>query len=213
MDRWRGSVTVAHWRTVPIRLHASLPIGLLWFSRLHFAPGLWAGVLLLVLAHELGHAALVLAHRAKPLEVVLHGFGGECSWSGTVSPLGRAVIASGGVAAQLVVYVLVREYLRAFPPGHEFTGEIAFVLGGWTNLEMIALNLIPIRPLDGAEVWKGVPLLFAKLQPSRAERTAMRNASLGAGNAETLKRVDREAEEIPPDVAKLVDRILDDAKK
>lgn len=228
MGRWPGSWTIAHWKGVPIRIHVSVVFGLLWFSRLTFAPGLWTGFLLLVLAHELGHAALVFANRATPTEVVLHGFGGECSWSGRVSPLGRAVIASGGVVAQGIVYVIATSFVKSHPPENLFAWQVASVFAGRTNLYMIAFNLIPMPPLDGAEVWKMFPLLAERLRPSRAERKALRDATLGAENAEELRRADAMEKQaskrrvksadvpdgpVPPEVEKLVDSILDDAKK
>lgn len=101
MGNWAWKV--GSWRGVPIRIHASTPIGLYAFSGFRFIPEWWACTLALVLLHELGHALAVRLVGGKATEVMLTGFGGHCGWVGEVSPLGRAAIACGGVAAQLAL--------------------------------------------------------------------------------------------------------------
>ena len=103
----------------------------------------WFG---LVVIHELGHAAVVKAVGARPVSIDLTGFGGLCRWDGRVSLISRSAIAWGGVAAQLVL-------LGAVELGGPRLPTEVFWLGTISNAWMIAINLLPIEPLDGAEAW------------------------------------------------------------
>ncbi len=151
MANW--SVKIGQWRKVPIHLHASVPVGLFVFSGFRVLPVWWTCLLGLILLHELGHAWVVQLAGGRATEVMLTGFGGHCAWKGEVSPLGRAAIACGGVAAQLIVLILAL-LLHAFEliPEEEIA---ATVLSAATlsNAWIIGFNLLPISPLDGAEAW------------------------------------------------------------
>lgn len=170
MASW--ALTVGHWGRVPIKLHASLPVGLFVFSGFRFAPIEWSITIALILLHELGHAWVVRRVGGQATEVVVHGFGGWCGWQGDVSPLGRAAIACGGVAAQLVLLLLT---LLADAAGVWPAGPIAaLVFWGFTmrNAWLIGFNLLPFRPLDGAEAW-AFPWLLGKA--ARRRLTVHRN--------------------------------------
>src|ERR1041385_1921625 len=95
----RAAWTVAHYRGAPIGLHLSIALGLLFYSFGRWEPGAWVGFTLVVLLHELGHAMLVSRYGLRVVAIDLHGFGGECSYSGEVTPWRRSVIAWGGVLA------------------------------------------------------------------------------------------------------------------
>ncbi len=187
MSSW--ALTVGHWRRVPIRLHASLPIGLFVLSGLRFAPLEWLCLTGLVLLHELGHAVVVRRVGARATEVMLTGFGGHCAWEGEVTPLGRAAIASGGVAAQLVVLLLALATwaLDLWPQG-EVASTVLYA-ATMRNGYLIALNLLPLPPLDGAEAW-AFPYRLG--QRARVRLTVMKNVrhaggdvvSAGSGSAE-----------------------------
>lgn len=151
MASW--SVKIGQWRNVPIRLHASVPIGFFVFSGFRVLPVWWTCLLVLILLHELGHAVVVRLAGGRATEVMLTGFGGHCAWRGEVSPLGRAAIACGGVAAQLILLIIAL-LLRAFDliPGGEVAGTV-FAAATMSNAWIIGFNLLPISPLDGAEAW------------------------------------------------------------
>ena len=91
----RGYLRLFRLRGIPIRAHWTLPLGVLMFSGGRMAPGLWLGIVTLIVLHELGHAYLV--HRAGlvNLGIDITGFGGRCRWAGAPSPAERA----GGRAA------------------------------------------------------------------------------------------------------------------
>lgn len=155
----RGSLTVARLRGIPIRLHWTVPIGALVFSGFRFAPGFWTGFFLLVLIHELGHAALVRAFRLRVEGIDITGFGGLCHWSGRATAAERGFIAWGGVLAQAILLAGTFAALALLgKPRQPFVAELVSVFT-YTNLWLIALNLLPVPPLDGYEAWKLVGTL------------------------------------------------------
>ena len=150
----RGTLRVGSYRGAPIVLHWSLALGLLVFGGLAIVPGFWLGFTVLVLWHEIGHAYLVRRMGFDVERVVIHGFGGFCSWHGNASRLEHAVIAWGGVLAQAVLLAGTLLYVSVFG---EPTSAFGYHLQhAWveTNLWIIAINLLPVAPLDGAEAWQ-----------------------------------------------------------
>lgn len=172
MEVSNGYLTLGRIAGVPVRAHWSVPIGAVVFSRFSWAPGFWVGFVLLVLIHELGHAAVVKACRASVIEVNLHALGGECRYVGGVSALQNALISWGGVLGQLVVLIvaLVLRYAVTSPP--LFVRELLSV---WidSNLMLMAINLVPIAPLDGATAWK-LPGLLREWWRRRRQRSRLR---------------------------------------
>ncbi|MBS2028288.1 MAG: hypothetical protein JST54_10315 [Deltaproteobacteria bacterium] len=148
-----GSVTLGHWRGVPVRMHWTAPLGAWAFSGFRFAPGFWLGYLLLIVIHELGHAAVVLRAGGQPIEAVVSGVGGVCRWRGDVTRFERALIAWGGVGAQALVFCFAWAGLKVFGWPHSRGGYDLVNAFLWSNAVLIVVNLIPIPPLDGAEAW------------------------------------------------------------
>lgn len=154
-----GYLRIFSWRGVPVRLHWTLPLGALLFSGGAFAPGFWLGFVLLVFLHEVGHALLVMKLRHRVTAIDITGFGGMCRWTGAATPVERSVIAWGGVLAQLVLLATAFGLVVALPVlGRGWTGPLFSVFLS-TNIYLMALNLLPFPPLDGANAWKLIPLL------------------------------------------------------
>ncbi len=186
---------------VPVRLHWSAIVGALFFSGFRLAPGAWLGFVLVILVHELGHAAVVKATRMRVHGVSVHGLGGECQWSGNATPLQRAAIAWGGVWGQLalVAIVLPLAGLLAATMG-AFGADLAYALT-WGSLMLAALNLIPYGPLDGVEAWKLPRLLLERWRRLR---------SAGQRASSPTKRSSKE--EISPEVRAVMERIAREAR-
>lgn len=149
-----GYLRLGRIKGVPVRLHFSVAIGALLFSGFRFAPAFWLAFPLLVLVHEFGHALLVqrLGHRALAVDVT--GFGGLCHWDARfASRLDHAIVAWGGVLAQALLLLAALAYLAVRgAPLYAWEAEALHVFTS-TNLWLIALNLLPIPPLDGARAW------------------------------------------------------------
>jgi Zn-dependent protease len=152
-----GFLTVGRFRGAPVRLHWSILVGMLVLTRFRIAPGDWLGFLIVVLAHEFGHALLVERLGLLLVSIDVHGFGGACAYTGTPTSRERAIVAWGGVIAQAAILVLVGIPLALF--GWPESGALADLVDAltWSNVALIALNLLPVAPLDGAEAWRLFP--------------------------------------------------------
>ncbi|MEM9195481.1 MAG: hypothetical protein AAGF12_40300 [Myxococcota bacterium] len=149
-----GYVTLFQFQGVPVRIHWTFLLGALLFGGFRFAPGFWVGYFLLILMHEMGHVLLVFRCRLSALAIELHGFGGQCLYAGDPSPLQRSTVAWGGVLAQAVVLATTYLVLALVePPTHAFGRDLIHAFT-FTNMILIAINLLPFPPLDGAEAWK-----------------------------------------------------------
>ena len=155
----RGYLKLFTIKGAALRFHWSLPVGLLLFTRAQFRPGLWLGITLLVLIHEVGHALLVRRYGQSLHSIDLTGFGGLCRYGGAPTPFQRSAIAWGGVLAQallLVVAGIAYGALIATRPELltlTLVDDVLVQSWVWTNIFLIALNLIPFPPLDGAKAW------------------------------------------------------------
>ena len=133
-----GYLTLGSPGGVPVRVHWTAPLGAVVLSGLSWRPGAWLGFLVLILAHELGHAALVKLNRLQVVEVMIHAIGGECRWYGNATEVQRSVVAWGGVLAQalLLVVALVARQVVGLPsafvarkdlPATDLAGLIAYM--------------------------------------------------------------------------------------
>jgi hypothetical protein len=163
-----GFLTLFNRKGLLVRLHWTAPVGAFVFGLFRIIPGFWLGFLILILIHELGHAAIVRACGARVHTVDLHGAGGQCSWYGTVTPIQRSLIAWGGVLAQLVLLGVVVTFLRVVHPHFEgFMAELVEACVA-ANLFVIAFNMIPVGNLDGVEAWRLPPLLWRRRRSRRS---------------------------------------------
>jgi len=165
-----GYVTVARPWGIPIQLHWSIPVGGFVFGRFQIVPGFGLAFFLLVLIHELGHAMLVRRYRLPIEAVQVHGLGGVCAYSGYPSALERSIIAWGGVLAQAVLLGATLGFVWAVgSPSSAFGRQMVHAFT-WTNLIIAGINLLPIRPLDGAEAWKVFGLWRNRKYQKRQDR-------------------------------------------
>jgi hypothetical protein len=216
-----GFWTAFRWRGVPIRLHWSLLVGSLFLSRLEWRPGIWLGYFVVVVWHEMGHAMLVRRMGLRTHEIQVHGLGGVCVYDGTASPYQRAVIAWGGVLAQAIVLFVAWPLDFALGPFTEpFVFDLmrVFVI---SNAIIIAINLVPIGPLDGKDAWKLFGLWRARRQRESAEPPIRRRDVEAAMRARPQKRVpdaarDKDGEQLVIDeeeVRETVREALERAKR
>ncbi|MEZ4338336.1 MAG: hypothetical protein R3B82_17075 [Sandaracinaceae bacterium] len=149
----RGFLPLFRIKGVPVRAHWTVPLVAVLFSGFRFAPGLWLGILAIILLHELGHAAIVRRFGLINLGIDLTGFGGLCRWTGEPTPIERAWVAWGGVLAQLLLFVVT--VVAVLILGEPTQAWLSDLVNAFTraNLFILAFNLIPIPPLDGAEAW------------------------------------------------------------
>ncbi len=157
-----GYATLFSIKDVPIRVHWSLPFGLLLLAGIN--PLAWLLFVFIIFAHEAGHAFAINRYRHEVQSIDLWGLGGFCRWYplGHATPTERSVIAWGGVLAQAAILAVAGIAVLIF--GYP-TGGYGYMAANFFiefNLILIGLNLIPISPLDGHEAWKLVTRKFAK---------------------------------------------------
>jgi Zn-dependent protease len=197
-----------------VRAHWTLPVGALVFGGGRVSLGYFAGFVLLVLVHEVGHAVAVRKRGYRATALELHGMGGLCHWAGDPTALDVAWIAWGGVFAQALLYLATFTATRFLGmPSEPFFAEMVAAFT-WTNVWMMMLNLVPIPPLDGAEAWKLFGLLRRRAQARAQER---RLALLHQARQELakLEAAERRApvSEITSEVEELVNRLANGERK
>jgi hypothetical protein len=215
-----GYVQVGSFRGAPIRLHWTVPILCVLVGGTRLAPGAWLAAFLVVLGHELGHAALAKRYKQDVIEVMVHALGGHCMYAGEQSPWQRSVIASGGVLAQLGMFLVASAWLAISPPVQsQFLMDALFVFTQ-INVSIALFNLVPIPPLDGAEIWKLPGLYLARRRRRRGMKSAQGALqTVVAKKAETRASTPRSA--TPGDVVEIdeaavretVRRALEEARK
>jgi stage IV sporulation protein FB len=147
-------------RLGPLRLHWSLLLGAALFCTLQPRPLLLLGYAAILLVHVFGHALALSGTHLGVSGVMLHGLGGELLGEGETTPLRRSVIALSGVLAQLALLLGALLAARLLPADL----ADAFVR---RNGILLLLNLIPMRPLDGAQAWRLIPRLRAAMRRAR----------------------------------------------
>lgn len=228
-----GYFEIGRIRGARVRLHWSLPIAAFVWSGLRVDLVGWVGFVVLVLVHELGHAAMVWRIGDRVTGIQLHAFGGSCSWAGDPTQAERALVAWGGVLAQGVVWLIASLFFWVFEPKGALLQQIAYLLTT-ENLELALFNLIPIPPLDGYEAWKLLPTLWRSRselsdylrerdararQKNRDNEAAKRWEKKRRATDETVDEILRdhdkegEAPPVPSEVQRVLDEILKNAKK
>ncbi len=168
-----GFVRLGRWRGAPLLFHWSIPLGLYLLSRMRVLPGFWLAATALIVAHELGHAALATRYGARVTAVKVMPVGGLCEYEGDLSEVERSKVAWGGVLVQAVIYALTAIAVKAFgAPSNEWAAQAVDALTEG-NAFLIALNLMPIKPLDGEEAWR-LPLRWLQSIAQRAENEKIR---------------------------------------
>lgn len=127
-----------------------------------------------ILVHELGHALVGRAFRARPY-IVLHGFGGYAAFPGShFSRWQSFFVTAAGPGVQLLLGIgvfVLRLFLHDLSDAFSSFIEDLFIVSIFWAL----LNLIPVYPLDGGQ------MLAAALGPQR--RRLMLQISIGVAVA------------------------------
>ncbi len=117
--------------------------------------------LLILIIHELGHQFVATRLGYRVVSVEIYPVHGVCRFDHPESKLDAARIAWGGVIGQMLLAVPL--IVRLVLWGHSSSASLnAFLsIGGPTNFAVAILNLLPIRPLDGATAWSLLPMAWS----------------------------------------------------
>ncbi len=192
-----GFLKIGTWRNVPLYCHWSV---LLWLPLYGARYGslLWAAVTFaafaaLLLAHEMGHAIAANSRGLRVFAMRFHVLGGECEHVSAHYERDVVFVAWGGVLAQFCILVaaLVAQYLAAIFHVHsEVLAGLFFVFIN-ANIVLIAINLIPVRPLDGHKAWRIIPLFWKTLRPKDGQMPGPLGAGLAGRKRKAADDVER----------------------
>jgi Zn-dependent protease len=210
-----GYLRIGRLRGASLRLHWTVPLGVALLTGLRFAPGAWLGVVVLLVVHELGHALAVARGGLRLTAVDVLGFGGLCRFEGYLTPRRRVLIAWSGVLAQAALGLATLGAVTWLGhPARPFAEDLVGALL-YANLWMILVNLLPLRPFDGAEAWGIIALLTAARARRRLEvaeaRAVADRARARAALPLALHPLDDPDEPLPPmpdEVRRVLDRIM-----
>lgn len=159
---------------IPVRV--SLWYGLLllfWFQGGDAANSLlWAVVVTVsILVHEFGHALVARYYRLRP-SILLHGLGGLCNHERAERDLHDVLIIAAGPIAGLLLGAVTWTF-SAFFPELVLSRDVPWLatvvtMSLWVNITWSIVNLLPLWPLDGGQLFRLAMLRMAT--PRRAEQ-------------------------------------------
>jgi stage IV sporulation protein FB len=118
-----------------------------------------------ILVHELGHALAGRRFGARPA-ILLHSMGGLCYLPGGRFSRGQNILVSlAGPAAGFLLAALTVVLLYGLAPTDRLV-RYAFLVSLYVNVVWTLLNLLPILPLDGGQVFRDL-LGPARIQVAR----------------------------------------------
>jgi len=114
--------------------------------------------LALILVHELGHATLAWTLGFKVVAIELHLFHGRCWIRPGKDEISRIAVYWGGVLAQIILFA-VAFFIGVTFKIPNWLAPAFFMCTAW-NIILIASNLSPRPPYDGAVAWRIFPVVL-----------------------------------------------------
>jgi stage IV sporulation protein FB len=161
IEPWR----IGNWKNIPIFFHWSVLAWLPWyFMNNHDLTATllqFFAMVILIYAHEFGHAIVARKNRVKVYSIKLYILHGQCTHESTYYESQDVLIAWGGVLAQFIILLLaiISRYLLSTLSEnlYYFFEPVLFVFIA-ANTLLIMFNLLPVAPLDGNKAWRIVPI-------------------------------------------------------
>jgi Zn-dependent protease len=132
----------------------------------------WGAYFSVILIHECGHMIVAQRKGFKVWAIELYPIHGLVRFQEPWSRYDRAVIAWGGVAAQAAIAFPLIAYVAVFGFTTLAAVNVAIGILGYYSLIVMAINLIPLPPLDGAKAWTLIPELMKRARMRRARSDA-----------------------------------------
>jgi Zn-dependent protease len=172
-----GCFRLFHIAAIPVHVHWSvfMLLAAVALASIRVGVGLSLGALavcMVMLAHELGHAAFARRLGYDVTEIRLLAYRGRCRYDQPYSDFEVAAIAWGGIAGQLLL--LLPAAATLYFHGNTASGalNVFLVVFAYVNAAIMTINLIPARNLDGAQAWR-LPLMLVRAR--RTMRALMRS--------------------------------------
>jgi Zn-dependent protease len=121
-----------------------------------------------LILHESGHLIMARRRGYRAYGIAIFPFLGLAYHEGAGARIDRALIAWGGVLAQMTVAIPVTLYvvLFGYTPYQPINAALV-ILGGY-SLFVALFNLLPIPPLDGSKAWDIIPAWFEQRRYNRS---------------------------------------------
>jgi len=137
---------------------------------------IYAVLMLLAFLHECGHLLAGLLLKLKPRKLEINPFGlavifEEFGSKNNSFEWKKVIISAAGPLTNLIIMLAV---IFTNPPIADLTKEIII----YSNLLIIAFNLLPIYPLDGGRIIKGI--LYIYKGRNAADNISNKIANIGA---------------------------------
>lgn len=174
----RGSILLFTFQRIPVRLHWSFGLLVLWVWYIGFQAGMgWPaigvlGLLILslfacVVMHEFGHALAARRYGVRTRDIILSPIGGVARLDRIPEkPVQELVVALAGPAVNVMIaLVLGLIAWLLLPQRLTIQGETEtaiFWIGNyvpllfWMNLWLVLFNMIPAFPMDGGRVLRAL---------------------------------------------------------
>lgn len=128
-----------------------------------------------ILLHEAGHAFVARKLGYPPDNVYVGLLHGRCEFEHPDTLRDHALIAWGGVLAQLALAVPVLVVSLVVPIGSVSFLSLPVRILGFFNLVNALVNLAPVQGLDGAVAWRLVPIAWQDFADRIAAKKATRD--------------------------------------
>jgi Zn-dependent protease len=170
----RGSVRLFTYKDIPVRLHWSFGLLLVWIWYIGMRSGMdWSGIGVLgllmlclfvcVIMHEFGHALAARRYGVHTRDIILSPIGGMARLDHLPEkPQHELIVALAGPAVNVVIAAVLGLVAWLWLPAQwRILGEsesdvfqlINFVpLLFWMNVMLVFFNMIPAFPMDGGRV-------------------------------------------------------------
>lgn len=183
-DRDTSSIQIARVAGIPIRLHFTFLLGLVYFGVMGSARGAALGIILYVLGlftcvvlHELGHALTARHYGIKTSSITLYPIGGIARIAERPKPAQELWIALAGPAVNVLIALILATIISFRHQSsvdmsinvHWGSSYLGLLL--WANVMLFLFNLIPAFPMDGGRVLRAALALWG-MPPVRATNIA-----------------------------------------
>ncbi|MCJ8314108.1 MAG: hypothetical protein HRU38_06555 [Saccharospirillaceae bacterium] len=164
-------IVIAKYKGKPIIVHALVLFALAYFvARYAIMDGvvMFVCYMVLILAHELGHAYYVTKYNYRLIKIKLYPIHGYCRFEHDKNYPVHPLVSAGGLIVQSIIVVIFAVFYLLLQLSESYTTlntlSPLFDVFLFINLITIALNALPIPGLDGAEIW---PYLINYLKKNR----------------------------------------------
>jgi stage IV sporulation protein FB len=144
---------------IPVRIETGFWIFLIFFTEIYRSFSMESVLLGLVLffsllVHEYGHALTAMFFGARP-QITLEAFGGSAAYNSRMTPKQDFLITLNGPLLECVLILVSYAVLKLGLVEHHYARYFWSVMMR-LNILWVALNLIPVVPLDGGRLLRNV---------------------------------------------------------